>query len=497
MHEDAPRTEPTFDPSLTDLPLLRRERLWGFWTFSSVNVGYAIATWAFLQGGAIAYYVGAKQAIASAVIGYGIAILLVALAPCLPSARYGLEQYVSLRSTFGDRGAQLLMLIVAALIATAWSAVLAIMCGHAVANASNELLGTHISYGSSVISAIALTIVILSWLFLSRGPVSIEWVNRFVAPGLIVITLVMLCLIFSRMSWSELSTEPAIAPETSAWLSFMLAVELNIAGGFAWWPNMGNLARLTRSSRIAFWPNFLGIYLASVLAAVVGSFAALSLGTSDPTMWMLPLGGAVLGVLALGFVGFANITAILATGYSSMVALRGGGGTLLRDVKWPVLAACILSPAVVMVLFPGVVYDNYGRFVSWTAVVVAPLCGIQIVDFFVLRRQRISLRDSYDFSPQSAYRFWGGFNIASLASLAMGALTYALLLNPVSYVSAGMFRYTGASIPAFCVAALMHYLLTRFVVIPRGMGGYVATTAVAGRLGSVPARQAAGPDLPA
>jgi NCS1 family nucleobase:cation symporter-1 len=119
-----------FDATVTDLPLMRVERIWNFWQHSAVNVGLAIATWAFLQGAAVAYYVGVKQAIAAMIIGYGISVLLVALAPCMPSVKHGIEQFVGIRSTFGERGARIFMILVSTLLAAAWSAVLAIMFGH-------------------------------------------------------------------------------------------------------------------------------------------------------------------------------------------------------------------------------------------------------------------------------------------------------------------------------------------------------------------------------
>ena len=74
--------------------------------------GPRVATWAFLQGAAVAYYVGLAQAIATIVIGYGLSVLAVALAPCMPSVKYGIEQFVGLRSTFGEIGARVVMVAV-------------------------------------------------------------------------------------------------------------------------------------------------------------------------------------------------------------------------------------------------------------------------------------------------------------------------------------------------------------------------------------------------
>lgn len=476
------------DGTLNELPLMRAERIWGFWDYSAVNVGLAIATWAFLQGGAVAYYVGAKQAIASIIIGYGISVLLVALAPCLPCSRWGIEQFASLRSAFGVRGARIVMLVMSVVLAAAWSAVLAIMCGHALANVSNQVLGTSISTTSAAVSILGLLAVAVSWTIVARGPQSIEWVNRLVAPGLMLVTLGMLILVFTKTSWSDLASLPAIDPWGDSHLDFMLAIELNIAGGFAWWPNVGNLARLTDSPRAAYWPNMIGLFLASVVAAIVGVFSALALNSEDPTLWMVPLGGAVLGVIALAFVGMANITSIVAQSYSALVALRGGGSDRIRRAPWALLAVIVLFPAAILVFFPGAVYDNYGRFVSWGAILVAPLCGIQIADYFLLRRQELALRDLYLPDRRSAYWFWNGFNPIAIIALACGAVVYALLLNPVTYEPAEWFRYATASVPAFLVAGGIHYVLTKTLVARTSIGGYPDTASA--RMPSRPAAEA-------
>jgi NCS1 family nucleobase:cation symporter-1 len=289
----------------------------------------------------------------------------------------------------------------------------------------------------------------------------------------VVVALVMLALVFTKTSWSELAATPALSPWGDGHLDFMLAIELNIAGGFAWWPNVGNLARLTRSTRSAFWPNAIGLFLASVVAAIVGVFAALALGSEDPTLWMVPLGGVLLGVLALAFVGMANVTSVVAQSYAALVAIKGGGGNAVRRVPWGLLAAVILAPAAVLVFFPTAVYDNYARFVSWGAIVVAPLCAVQIVDFFVLRRQVLDVRALHTPYAESRYGFLRGWNPVAVVAIVLGALTYALLLNPVTYEPSGWFRYLTASLPAFAVAGLVHYTLTRLVLARRtDWGGY-------------------------
>lgn len=460
------------DATLNELPLTRNERIWGFWDYSVVNIGLAVATWAFLQGAAVAYYVGAKQAIATIVIGYGIAVFFVALAPCLPSAKYGVEQFIGLRSVFGSTGARIVMVFMSTLLAAAWSAVLAIMLGHGIVNALDAMFGWQLQNSTLALSIVALGAVAVSWLILSRGPVSVERVCQILVPLLIVIIIAILVVVLQRDTWDHIASLAPLDPDEDSHVSFMLAIEINIAGGFAWWPNMGNLARLSRSSRSAFWPNFIGIFGASVVAATVGVLAALTLKLENPAAWMIPLIGTVLGVFALFVIAFANIAAVLSQGYASMVALRGGGGRLLRRVPWPALIAVILGPAAILVFFPHAVYDNYSQFLTWGALFLAPLCGVQIVDYFVLRRGRLDVRQLYTDASTSTYGYWSGVNYCGFAAVCSGVLTYCMILNPVTFEPAAIFKYSTASIPSFVVAGAVHYCLARTVVIPSGRGGY-------------------------
>lgn len=460
------------DAAFSELPLLRGERIWGFWDFASVNVGLAIATWSFLGGGATAMFVGAKAGIAAILIGNLIGATLVALSTCVPSAKYGLEQYTALRSVFGTSGARVLALMLFPPLALGWNAILAIMFGRAATNVSNGLLSTDAAPDGPIVVGFALAAIALSWIVLYKGPVSIEWMNKFVAPGLALLTVAMLVLIFVSRSWGEVFSAKPLQPFGNRTLDFMIAIELNLAGGFSWWSIMGNLGRLTKTQRVSFWPNMIGIFGAGSLATIVGLLAALSLGASDPTEWMIPLGGAALGVLALVFVAFANITSMVGQTYAAALAILQAGGASVRRIGWGALAAALFLPSCVGVFFPAAVYDNYFKFLAWVSLVLAPLCAVYFVDFFLLRRRRLDVRGLYEGRTRSRYAFWGGFNPAPFVAVAAGALTYYALLSPLTYEQAYVFRFVSASVPAFLVAAVVYWLLTKLVVQPLGKGGY-------------------------
>jgi len=104
--------DPEREATFGTLPVLRHERVWNFADFTWVNIGLAIATWAFLVGGATALFVGAERGIAAMVIGNAIGVALMILASVVSSGRYGLEQYTFLRSVFGPLGIAVIVLTV-------------------------------------------------------------------------------------------------------------------------------------------------------------------------------------------------------------------------------------------------------------------------------------------------------------------------------------------------------------------------------------------------
>lgn len=456
----------------TELPVLRHERIWGFWQFSSVNIGLAIATWAFLTGGTIAIFAGIRTAIVATLIGNLIGVVLVALATCLPSAKYGLEQYTALRAVFGLNGVRALIAVLLPLAGAGWNAVLAVMFGRAVTNVLNAVFGTRFDPNGAMVVSMSLLALFLAWLTLVRGPVSIEWVNKIVAPGLAVMTVVMLVVLLGSHTWSELSAAAPLDAFADDRLNFAVALELSFATGFSWWTIMGNLARLTTSQRAAFWPNLVGLFLASAVAGIVGTIAALALGELDPTVWMVPLGGVALGVLALLFIALANITSMVSQTYSSGLALIRAGGDVVRRIPWSVLVALMFVPPAIVVFWPAALYDNFFTFVAWVGLIMAPLTAVYLTDYFLLRGRKLDLRELYEPEGVSRYSFWWGVNPAAFLAVALGALTYYLLLNPVTFAAAAIFTYTTASLPAFLVTAVTHALLTVLWVRPAGKGGY-------------------------
>ena len=200
--------------------------------------------------------------------------------------------------------------------------------------------------------------------------------------------------------------------------------------------------------------------------------AALTLGDSDPTVWMIPLGGAWVGIAALIFIAFANLTSLATIVYSTCLALRQAGGNLLTKVRWEVLCAGFFVLPAILAFFPGLLYDQFLLFVTWTGAFLAAICGTVIADYFLLRKERIDLRGLYAHAEASPYHFTGGFNLAGLVATALGAGTYVLLYNPQTLDTHPAFNWLTASVPAVVVAGIVHVVLTSVLNRRAGRGGY-------------------------
>jgi NCS1 family nucleobase:cation symporter-1 len=462
-----------------DAPLLPAERMWGFWEFTYANSALAIATWAFLIGGATALFVGVKAGIAAIVIGNILGVLIMALSTCVASGKYGTEQFTFLRSMFGRNGSRLVYLLAVVFLTMGWLAVLGLMFGRSIDSLAGLVTDRAAEPQGLLVYLAAFFAIGLTAFIVARGPTSIKVFNTIIAPTLVVIMGVMLYLIFSNSSMAELMALPALdEPFEDKQLNFMIAVEVNMAAGFSWWPYIGNLARLSKNERTAFWPNIVGVFGAAVLGEVVGLLAAAKFGDSDPTVWMTQIGGFAFGIVALCFVAFANVTSMANILYTSIVGLRQVVGESLRHIRWELLVVLFcIAPVIIVFTVPGI-YDGFFIFLVWTSALNSALAGIGIADYFILRRQRVSLRHVFAPNAQSAFRYWHGFNPAALLALVAGFAIYVWIFNPQTLDSAGIFAFISASLPSCALAGVVHMVLTRFFVARTGWGDYPKRAAV-------------------
>ena len=457
------------------LPLLPSEREYGTRGVLATGFAMSVAAWCFLIGGYAANVVGAVQGVVTLIAGCVLGVTAAAAASALACNRYGLEQIDYTKTTFGQRGAKLI-LVFYVINQLGWTGYILVMFGHGVANVLASVgIGGANGGGEWVVRAAVLLGLFLSYYLVTRGLHVINVFNSIVAPGLIVMTGLLFYVIFRNASWAQLVTLLPVEPAADPALGYVVAFEYGLGAGFSWWPGIGFLSRNTDNQRNSLYPQVLTMGLAMGVVCVTGLFAGLLYRTYDPTVWMIKAGGPALGVVVLVFMGVANIAVSSMMIYVAALALRHV--QIFRAMPWKLLAFLSILPIFAYVAFPELLYKKGAAFLTYNATMYGPISGVLLVDYLLLRRQAVNVSQIFEDAPHGHYWFFCGINWAALLCVALGQILYVWLLDPISGTARGPVRLVTASGPAVVVPGLLYLLLARLFLLPRRLGGYGASTA--------------------
>ncbi|MEL7567087.1 MAG: hypothetical protein AAGU27_19720, partial [Dehalobacterium sp.] len=84
-------------------PTLGNERAFNFWDMLMVCSALGVATWCYVQGGFLGYYLNLKEIFFNSLFGITLACAIVFL-PVFISTRFGIDLAVFMRAVLGYRG---------------------------------------------------------------------------------------------------------------------------------------------------------------------------------------------------------------------------------------------------------------------------------------------------------------------------------------------------------------------------------------------------------
>ena len=452
------------------LPVRLSEREYGRLDVHTTCFAYGIATWCFLTGAYAAELVGAVQGTVCLIAGNLVGVFLAAMPTALGCQRYGLEQMDYCKTAFGQHGAHII-LVFYLINMLGWSGLLLVMFGNGIFNIAGTF---NAQPGDWLVGAGVALGIWLSFLVTVKGVHRIATFNNWVTPALGTVVLFMAWTLFRTYGWNAIAAAPPLDPGPDPLVNYAIVLELGIANGFSWWGGIGFIARNSRTRRDSVYAQVIHLGISSAAVSCVALYAALVVGSDDPTRWMVPLGGVLLGIVALVFVTLANITSVAVSIFAAGLALRHVPA--LRQRRWWQILVLTLVPCAFFVVWPQELYDMGSAFLAYNGTMYAPICGVLFVDFFLLRGQRICLRSVFDNAPQGAYHYFKGFNVLGLACVAIGQATYFLLYNPFSGETHALFIYLPASMASFLVPAIAYYAGMRWY------GVRVSSSAPAGPL---------------
>lgn len=450
-------------------PLLRSERTWGPFRLGVALATAAAATWCYLIGEYTGYYLNFFQGSLALTAGSMIGMLLVLLAAGPTCIRFGIDSVASTKPQFGTKGwvVPALMQFISII---GWNSLLLIFFAKSFTQLLVVLgwLAPGIA-GRFIVPFTTLIACAFVYAVLLRGASGVTRISGFLVLHVLV-GLWMLWLLVSHQWPALVSARPTLARPDALW-NYTTGVEIGISSLLSWWAYIGAMIRMAPDGRTAAVPVMLGMGAPVPLLSLIGLAGVLVLKTSDPALWLRTVGGPVYAVIALLFVAAANLGTAIAGIYASAVGLRNF--RMLEKLPWHFVLLLTLAPvAMVGMLIPELFFASFGTFLACIGVAFAPLCGIQIADYYVVRRRRIDVRAMFDPNPNGSYFFWAGFNPVAIIALAVGCVVYVYLLNPITFESHGPFRLVTASLPAAFISGLVYTIITVVWVAPTAIGGY-------------------------
>lgn len=131
----------------------------------------------------------------------------------------------------------------------------------------------------------------------------------------------------------------------------------------------------------------------------------------------------------------------------------------MPKVSYKVLVLIAMVYVSVLTVWGGV-EEHFGTFISIAAFIQAPIIGMIVVDYLVVKKRKLSLKAAYFIEGHDAYQFTGGFNLVGLGCVILSCLiTILFVYNPLtgSIQSPLFLIFTGSGFDAIC-GGLLYWL---------------------------------------
>lgn len=421
------------------VPMLKSDRQYSFWDLFLSTSGFAIATWCYTQGAYVAQYLGFKQMLIN-IFCFNIVWVLIECLPVLFAVRYGIDLWIWLRSVLGGKGVAILSTVIS-LANFGWYAVAANLFASSMINlAGNFGLALDISIWKPALGTLC---VVLGTLIALGGPNVIKWTNRFLVTALLGVGIIIVVLCFTAVPIADiLAVQPVLPEDMTPLESFMISAEGNVAFAFSWSTQALVLPRLAKTERSGYWGTSLAYGVVAPFFVAAGGVMALAMFVrtgvyeSDPTMMLATLCGSGFALLSLLLVAFANVGTQGTGSYVNCMIVKSG----LPKISYRLLVLIAMVYVSVLTIWGGV-EEHFGTFISIAAFIQAPIIGMIVVDYLIVRKRKLSLKAAYFMEGHDAYQYTHGFNLVGLACVVVACIvTITCVYNPLTgEIRSGLF----------------------------------------------------------
>lgn len=427
------------DPSLynKDLaPIKKADRSWGW--FEIFNVwsndiqslfGYTLAASLFISYGLNGW------AVMAAIVLAGFVVMLLVNLSGKPSVKYGVPFPVMIRASMGVRGANFPAML-RAITGIFWYGVQTYFASTAVSLLLTSLFGNPGGewLGMSALDWLSFVIVwafqiALFWQGIERIKHFLNWAG----PLVYVVMIALMIIVWVRAGSDLLPAVDTIFRGSSDYNGSAIGAFLAITGTMiAYFAavviNFGDFTRFVKSEKQMKLGNLVGLPLNvaffSFIALIItaGTLALFGETMTNPSDIIAHVDSLPLTIIAAitFFAATVGINLVanfippaydLANLFPRYISFRIGG----------------LITAVVAFFVGGLwvsVISQVGisGFVNAVGAIVAPFYGIIVVDYYLIRRQRLNIQEMFSAAPDSAYYYLKGWNKRAIWAFLLSAL---------------------------------------------------------------------------
>lgn len=457
------------DTILGIAPILPNEKKYNFVDFFLIISGYAIATWCYTQGAYSIQMVSFRQLTLST-FGLSLMILPIVSLPVIMSIRYGIDVWVWFRTLFGENGSKILA-VCAVFANFPWYAVASSIFGTSMANL---LSFAGIKLDPKLYPLLGCVSIVIGTVIALAGNNAIKLMTRIMVPAMLGVGVIVVIIAMTSVPFKDvINYVPTMSKYKNPLDGYLISGEGIIAFSFSWTAAMFVMPRLCKKESSGYWATTLSYGVVAPFFIFAGGVMAIAFHIktggmeSDPTIILKALASPGVALLSLVLVGFANIGTQAVGSNMNALVLKSA----FPKVKYSTMVI-ILGLYVGLLTVWDKVVAYFGSFLAIETYLYAPMMAILFIDFFFLKKQKISLRDAYmlDGAKKSCYRFTKGFNLVGFGCVAFGVVCGCLVFNPITVdIKSNLFYVLTGSGTTFLSSGILFFILCKIPPIRKYM----------------------------
>ncbi|XP_075510062.1 purine-uracil permease NCS1-like [Primulina tabacum] len=367
------------------------------------------------------------------VIAANVIVLFPLILTGHPGTRYGISFPVLSRSAFGIRGAHIPTLL-RALVGCGWYGIDSWIGGNAIflllpKTVQESAIAEPVSWlGTSPLEfACFLTFWVAQLLFVWKGMDGIRVLQKFSAPILVFLTCCLLGWSYVKAGgFSQMLSLSSRLSNSEFWALFFPSLTANISCWATLALNIPDFSRFAKSQKDQATgqlglPVFMGAFTFVGLAVTSSTKVIFGEVISDPIKLLGRIDGVLIKVLAV----FGISLAVITTNIPANVVAPTNALLNLSPKIFTFRRGALLTALIGIGFQPWKLIGSSENFVNkWLvgySVLLGPIGGIILADYYLIRGTNLSIEDLYTLSPDGAYYYYRGYNLVALGALTVGS----------------------------------------------------------------------------